>query len=142
MGCATKLVVHRVDPDSDEVSGIRVLSPVSYVVTRKIVTENCRERTEDEIVHLPAGEPYEINFDPGLFAKSEFSVSFSDNGVLKQVALNSTPQATETIKALGELTGKLTAAGLVPLVEGAAKVDCGAVLSDKIIDVRRLELSE
>lgn len=136
-GCASKLVVHNVSKNSNEIKGIRVRAPVSYIVTKQIETEKCPPRTEESIIHLPVGEPYDITFDPAPFGKAEFSISFTDTGALKQVTLNSDPQVAETISALAELTEKV--AGAVPLV---ALVDCGNVTKTSIISVRRLSLTE
>ncbi len=99
-GCASKLVVHSAD-NPGAIRGIRVRAPVSYVVTKEIKTEKCPAKTEESIVHLAVGEAYDVTFESAPFAKSEFSVSFSDTGVLKQVSLNSTPQAAETLKGAG-----------------------------------------
>lgn len=139
IGCGSKLQIYNVDPKQpNQYQGIRVHEAVNYVVTKKIKTEKCPERTEDSIVALAVGAPYDINVEPGLFAKSEFSVQFSDSGALKQVTLNSTPQVAETINAvanLAEKVGKIAAAAApVP-----AK-DCGGVTAETIESVRRLQL--
>jgi hypothetical protein len=139
VGCGSKLKIYNVDPKQpDQYQGIRVHEAVSYVVTKKIKTEKCPERTEESIVHLPVGAPYDINVEPGWFAKSEFSVQFSDSGALKQVTLNSTPQVAETINAvanLAEKVGKIAA----PAAPVGAR-DCGAVTAETIESVRRLQL--
>jgi hypothetical protein len=139
-GCASRLVVYSAAENPNVVRGIRVRAPVSYVVTKEIKSEKCPLRIEEEIIHLPAGEPYDITFSPSFFAKNEFSVSFNDNGVLKQVSFNSTPQVAETIKALGELTEKLSAAAR--LIAKGPEPACGAIISETITAVKRLKASD
>ena len=139
-GCASRLVVYSAHDHPNEIRGIRVHAAVSYVIKKEILTERCPPRTEEEIVHLPVGEAYDITFVPGFFAKNEFSVSFGDQGVLKQVSLNSTPQGAETIKALGELAEKVGAA-LKSSAKGG-ETACGAVTSETIRSVRRLKATE
>jgi hypothetical protein len=139
-GCASRLVVYSAKDSPNVVKGIRVHTPVSYLVTKEITTEKCPLRIEDSIIHLPVGEPYDITFEPSFFAKNEFSVSFGDNGVLKQVSLNSTPQVAETIKALAELTEKVGTA-LRASAKGA-ETACGAVTSETITSVKRLKATD
>ncbi len=43
---------------------------------------------------FPLGDTKYINFEPSWISKSEFSVSFADNGSLKGVTLNSDPTAS------------------------------------------------
>jgi hypothetical protein len=137
-GCASKLVIYSANENPNEVKGIRVRAPASYVVTKEIETQKCPTRTEDSIIHLPVGEAYDITFDPAPFGKAEFAVSFSDTGVLRQISLNSTPQVAETIKAVAELTEKVSE--FVPL--GIKAPDCGSVTSSRIVSVKRLTLTE
>lgn len=58
-GCAAKLVTTAVKP-GDPLRGVRVRAPASYIVTKNIVTEKCDPRTEESIIHLAVGEPYDI----------------------------------------------------------------------------------
>ena len=139
-GCASRLVVYSAHDHPNEVRGIRVNAPVSYLIRKEIKTEKCPLRVEEEIIHLPVGEAYDVNFAPGFFAKNEFTVSFGDNGNLKQVSLNSTPQGAETIKALGELTEKVGS-----VLKSSAKggeTACGAVTSEIITSVKRLRATD
>src|SRR5689334_9075791 len=137
-GCASYLKVYGVT-NPQEFRGIRVHEAVSYVVTKKIKTEKCPERTEDNIIHLAVGPAYDINVEPSSFAKTEFSVQFSDTGVLKQVTMNSTPQVAETINAvanLAEKVGKIAGGAAAP----AAAADCGGIISETIESTRRLNV--
>ncbi len=134
-GCASKLVVYSANDNPNIIKGIRVYAPASYILTKEIETERCPPKTEESIIHLPHGDAYDITFESAPFAKSEFSVIFNDNGLLKQVTLNSTPQVADTIKALGELTEKISAA-VVPLT----KIDCGAVTRETVKSVKRLKV--
>lgn len=138
-GCASRLVVYPGAKDIKDIRGIRVQAPVSYIVTKEITTENCGTRSEDEIIHLARGETYEINFTPALLAKSEFSISFNDQGVLTQVSFNSTPQVPETLRAIGELTEKVSSA---ILLKAKPEEDCGRVLRVRIIGVKKLKIDE
>ena len=139
-GCAARLSVYSAQDHPNEFRGIRVHTPVSYMIRKEIQTEKCPLRVEDEIIHLPIGEAYDINFTPALLGKNEFTVSFSENGMLKQVSLNSTPQVAEMIKALGELTEKFGAA-LKPSAKGG-ETACGPVISETITSVKRLKATE
>ena len=131
--------LQRRSQQTKRVKGIRIHEIVSYVVTKKIKTQKCPERIENSIVHLAVGPAYDINVEPSTFAKSEFSVQFFDTGVLKQVTLNSTPQVAETINAVANLAEKVGKIAAAPAAAFAAQ-DCGAVTSEIIESVRRLQV--
>jgi hypothetical protein len=66
-----------------------------------------------QFVSLPTGEEYGLNVKTGRFgwfASNELSVSFYENGMLKQVTLNSDPQVDETLQASANLVKELGAA--------------------------------
>ena len=133
--CASKLAVFDAGSNPSNVRGIRVYQRVPYILTKQIETQKCPAKTEESIIHLAVGDPYDINFEPTQFAKTEFTLILSDDGALRQVTLNSTPQLAETIKSLGELTEKVS-----KLVIAAAP-NCGAVTSETIVNVRRLAIT-
>jgi hypothetical protein len=137
-GCSSSLVVSAASPKPGEsfapLKGVRVHQRVPYVITKEIKMQRCT-RTEDSIVHLAVGEPYDINFNGAAFAKSEFTVILTDDGGLKQVTLNSTPQLAETLKSLGELTEKVSG-----IIRPAFAPECGNLVSETIVSARRLEI--
>ena len=66
----------------------------------------------------------------GEFAKGVFTLELDGSGFVKKVTLNSTPQAADTLRAMGELTkavadlrGKLRPTPFFP------EVDCGESLT-------------
>ena len=134
-GCASRLALFEASKNPSEIRGIRVRQRVPYIITKQIDTEKCPRRIEESIAHLAVGNPYDINFEPAQLAKTEFTVILADDGGLKQVTLNSTPQIAETIKAVAELAEK--AAKLAVL---APPVDCGAVKSETILEARPLPI--
>ena len=113
--------------------GIRVRALETYVVKRQVLTERCKPQTVESIAHLPLGRAYDLNFSGGPLADNQFSVSFADNGMLKQVTLNSDPQLDESLSAAGALIENLAAA------TGAASLaGCGPTLGESILEVRPL----
>jgi hypothetical protein len=64
-------------------------------------------------------------------------VSFGDNGMLKQVTLNSDPQLDESLAAAAALTERVAAA-----IGVASAAPCGATLSESILEVRPLVVKE
>src|SRR5262245_44041695 len=91
VACSADLVVKKAD--SSKFEGIRVYTLANYKVTKIITstTSSCPQQTVETIIPLPA-DAYDINVKTSWFAKSEFTVMLADNGTLKQVTLNSTPQ--------------------------------------------------
>lgn len=136
-GCASRLLVFGAGDNPAAVKGIRVHQRVPYILTKQIETKDCPPRTEESVTHLPVGDAYEINFEAAQFGKSEFTVTLADDGGLKQVTLNSTPQLAETIKSLAELTEKVSKFAIAP----AAAPNCGAVLKETIVSARRLPIA-
>ena len=132
LGCsATLRTVPVTDPA--EFHGIRVRALETYVVKKQYLTEKCKPQTIESIAHLPLGRAYDVNFSGGRFADNQFSVSFGDNGMLKQVTLNSDPQVDESLAAVAALTERVSAAAGV-----ASAGACGATLSESILEVRPL----
>lgn len=136
--CASRLAVFDASTNPSSIKGIRVHQRMPYILTKEIETEKCPPKTEESIIHLPVGNPYDVNFEPAQLAKSEFTIMLGDDGGLKQVTLNSTPQIAETIKSIAELAEKaskfaISAAGAAP---------CGAVLSERIIAARKLPIAQ
>jgi hypothetical protein len=135
-GCSATL---RTVPVTDPAvfHGVRVRALETYVVKKQYVTERCQPQTIESIAHLPLGRAYDVSFSGGRLADNQFSVSFGDNGMLKQVTLNSDPQLDESLAAAAALTERVAAAA------GAASVAaCGATLSESILEVRPLEVKE
>lgn len=114
-GCASHLIVEN---EAKEIKpGIPVNSPqlvtVRTTTTFEVRPEYKNKKEEALCIPkeslgfkvLPLGERHYIGFDPAGFGKSEFSVSFSDAGMLTGVSLNSDP--TEAVK---QVTSLLSAA--------------------------------
>lgn len=135
--CSADLVVQGAK-DPAVFNGIRVYAPANFIVTQETLTEHCPPKATQTIVQLPAGDPYDITVKTGWFAKSEFTVMFTDTGLLKEVALNSTPQLAENLTAMATLAKAIGDA--IKPVPTLAQVDCGAVISEKIVKVERLKL--
>jgi hypothetical protein len=155
LGCSAKLKVYPPTPNSFK--GIRVHQSATYQITKEIIAEkhgepdparrnepkNCKRIEATELIQLPTGETYDINFDGGWFSKNEFTVVFTDTGIVKQITLNSTPQVAETIKSAAELLGAVAkVAG--PAVSAAAapspayRQKCGEDLDTRIIEIKRI----
>jgi hypothetical protein len=132
LGCSSTLRTVAVT-DPAVFHGIRVHTLESYVVRKEVVTQKCAPRTVESIEHLPIGRAYDLGFEPGWFASSQFSVSFTDSGLLKQVTLNTDPQVDETLSAAARLTEPLAGAPSL-----AAAPACGDVLSETIVEVKPL----
>jgi hypothetical protein len=141
-GCAAHLRVF--NDKGDELKGIPVRDAKAFRVTKKVTWEKenapsskCLPTRKQEILFLPAGREYLVTVEPAAFAKSEFSVALNDNGALKQVALNSTPQAVDTIKATAELVGKLAPAGLLAAQRAE---ECGRAMREDIENIEPIVL--
>ena len=132
VGCSATLETVAVS-DPAVFHGIRVRALETYVVKKQVLTERCQPQTVESIAHLPLGRAYDVNFSGGRLADNQFSVSFADNGMLKQVTLNSDPQVDEGLTAGAALTESLAAAA-----GGASLAGCGATLSESIVEVRPL----
>jgi hypothetical protein len=136
--CASKLAVFDASANPSTFRGIRVHQRVPYILTKEIETEKCPPKTEESIIYLPIGNPYDIRFDPAQLAKSEFTIVLTDDGGLRQVTLNSTPQVAEAIKSVGELAEKVSKFAIAP----AGVASCGALLSEKVIGARKLPIGQ
>lgn len=136
IGCSATLQTVAVT-DPAVFHGIRVRALETYVVKKQYVTAKCQPQTVESIAHLPVGRAYDVSFSGGLFADNQFSVSFGDNGMLKQVTLNSDPQLDESLAAVATLAEKVAAA-----VGVASVAACGATLSESILEVRPLVVKQ
>ena len=135
--CSADLVVQGAK-DPAVFNGIRVYAPANFIVTQETLTEHCPPKSTQTIAQLPAGDPYDITVKTAWFAKSEFTVMFTDAGLLKEVSLNSTPQLAENLTAMAALAkaiGEVTKP--VPTI---TRVDCGAVFSETIVKVVKFKL--
>ncbi len=122
---------------TDEVPrGVRVRAPVSCVVVKEITRKSGAKQRIEEIALLPLGEAYDINVKQGIFSATEFSVSVTDQGTLKQVTLNADPQVDETLKGVADLLDS------VPILKATRGEEDDPVVTEAIIEVRRLKLTE
>ncbi len=117
--------------------GVRVRAPVSCVVVKEITRKSGAKQTVETVESLPLGEVYDINVRQGLFSATEFSVSLTEQGTLKQVTLNADPQVDETIKAAAELADSVSA---LKAVYRAGEDD--PVVREAVVEVRRLKLRD
>ena len=114
-GCASSLKVW--DEDGGKLSGIPFKMGEVFVI-KGTYGELSRDSNIDclpqdfyETVILPVGSTYYVNFDSDWLAKSDFGVTFHDNGVLASVSVNS--DVAGGIKAASEsLTQLLPFAGI------------------------------
>jgi hypothetical protein len=136
--CSADLVIQGAK-DPAVFHGIRVYGPANFIVTQETVTEHCPPKFTQSIVQLPLGDPYDVSVKTAWFTKSEFTVMFTDTGLLKQVTLNSTPQLAENLTAMAALAKAIGEA--TKPVSTFAQADCGAVLSEKINKVERFKIS-
>lgn len=128
-GCSADLVVR--NADGSMLQGIKVYSVANYKVTKTITSASCPAQTVVNIQQLPV-DPYYINVDPSWFAKSEFTVMLAENGTLKQVILNSTPQTAENLNAMASLVKAIGDAIPKPIGNFLA-TDCGAIMETIVL---------
>jgi hypothetical protein len=137
-GCASRLII--TEAQSGPPNGIRVRETITCIVEVESIgidaSGNACTYTTEEITTLPIGITYDIDFLATPFAKAEFSVEVNDNGGVKKVTLNSTPQFSETIKAIGELATQFKRGELPPF--GGCKDIKKAIIKS----IRRAELTE
>jgi hypothetical protein len=107
------------------------------VVVKEITRKSGAKQTVETVESLPLGEVYDINVRQGLFSATEFSVSLTEQGTLKQVTLNADPQVDETIKAAAELADSVSA---LKAVYRAGEDD--PVVREAVVEVRRLKLRD
>lgn len=117
-------------------NGVRVRAPVSCVVVKEITRKSGAKQTVETVVSLPLGEVYDINVRQGLFSATEFSVSLTEQGALKQVTLNADPQVDETVKAVADVLDA------VPALKATREEEDDPVVREVIVEVRRLTLKE
>ena len=132
-GCANLTFYKATD---DVPRGVRVRAPVSCIVVKEITRKSGAKQKVEEIALLPLGEAYDINVKRGWFSATEFSVSLSEQGTLKQVTLNADPQVDETIKAVADVLDK------VPVLNATRGDEEDPVVTEAIIEVRRLKLTD
>jgi hypothetical protein len=123
---------------------VRVRTPEAYLVKRTAVSEReqgsrraCVVEVSAEIVYLPLGEEQRIDSRRGFLASNQLSVQLHESGTLRQVALNSDPQADEALAAAGDLVRELAsaAATLAPLAALAPAARPGAEAPACVPDV-------
>lgn len=117
--------------------GVRVRAPVACVVVKEFTRKSGAKQVVETVESLPLGEVYDINVRQGLFSATEFSVSLTEQGALKQVTLNADPQVDETIKAAADLADSVTALKAAPRVG-----EDDPVVREAVVAVRPLKLSE
>ena len=102
-GCASDLVVTDTDGTS-KLPGVPVQAPL-LVAVETTTSYNavgtppqgcdlkiyCADRATSQAKFLPLGKTYYVDFESAALAKSEFSLTFAESGVLTGVSLNSTP---------------------------------------------------
>jgi hypothetical protein len=154
-GCAAKLGVTRL-PASGDPQGVVYRAPVSTVVIMQKdsytgappVGQLCLQETTHEIMTLPLGDAYTVNIDNHFswFAANEFSMSFSDQGVLKEVTLNSDPQVDETLTAAATLLKEVAAVTAAAPAAAMARAEgeeapgkCGSFVTSRVLCVKTFE---
>lgn len=100
-GCASKLEVY--DSSKNKAKGVPVHIPqlvqVTTVTKYKVAKGSekykdlCTPETITSFDLMPLGERYYITFDPASLGDGEFSIEFTDKGLLKSVTLNSKASA-------------------------------------------------
>lgn len=100
-GCASKLKVY--DEKSNEAKGVpinvpqlvEITSTTSYKVAKgsERFKGLCTSETSSVLELLPLGERYYVAFDPASLGDGEFSVEFTDKGLVKSITLNSKASA-------------------------------------------------
>ena len=78
-------------------------------------------KVEESYQTFPLGKTYFASFDSASLGKSEFSIQFTETGLLKSVTLNSDPNTAQNIEATAKLIGSLTG-----VATEAAKIATGA----------------
>lgn len=126
-GCASSL---RISNGTELVAGVPFNASVIYIKEfdrnrHSELGDACTPAHVVQTVSLPLGERFYANVDPAQFAKTGFSITFAENGVMTGITLNSEPAAAETI---GAVTEAITA--LAPLAGMRAATDSGARLGD------------
>ena len=108
-GCTAELQVF--DSEEKTIEGVPFRTPVVYVMQgnyerHKKVGRNCMHNPFIEFISLPLGEQYFLSADPGPLSGSEFSVTFTDSGLLKHVSLNSESTFSETLDSITKLVSE------------------------------------
>jgi len=104
-GCASSLRIS--DARGGAVAGVPFNTPVTYIKEfdrnrHSVHGDACTPTHVVQTVSLPLGERYYANVDPAQFAKTGFSITFADNGVMTGVTLNSEPAGADNIRAVTE----------------------------------------
>lgn len=141
-GCSGNLYT-LIDPSADAdvhkkkkgYQGVLVYAPTNFVEiswltatmdeNNKIVRTHLGDKPENkcqlrlqykQVVRPDYDKPYQLIYDPGLFEKYSFKAEF-EQGMLKSVGVDSSPDRGETFKNLATAAGeaaKFTTAGLLP----------------------------
>ncbi len=116
--------------------GVRVREPVSCVVVKEITRKSGFRQTVETVSVLPLGVAYDINVKQGWFSSTQFSVSLTDEGTLKQVTFDADPQVDETLKAAADVLDS------VPILKALRSDEDDPIVTERIVTVRRLELAK
>ena len=108
-GCTAELQVF--DDEENTIDGVPFRAPVLYVMQgdytkHKKLGSNCEHNPFTKFVSLPLGEQYFLTADPGPLSGSEFSVTFTNNGLLKHISLNSESTFSETLDSITKLVSE------------------------------------
>lgn len=109
IGCSSTLKVY--DSKYNEAKGVPINVPqlveITSVTAYKVANgqekykEFCTLEETTSLEFMPLGERFYITFEPAAFGDGEFSVEFTDKGLVKSVVLNSKASAgAEQINSL------------------------------------------
>lgn len=119
-GCASSL---HISNGTGEVPGVPFNASVTYIkeFDRNRHSEHgdaCTPTHVVQTVALPLGERFYANVDPAQFAKTGFSITFAENGVMTGITLNSEPAGADNIRAVTEaITALAPLAGVASVTE-------------------------
>jgi hypothetical protein len=117
-GCASSL---RITNAGGAVPGVPFNASVMYIkeFDRNRHSEQGEACTLTHVsvpVALPLGERFYANVDPAQFAKTGFSITFAENGVMTGITLNSEPAGADNVRAVTEaITALAPLAGVAAL---------------------------
>ncbi len=115
-GCTADLMVY--DNAGALAKGVPFRTAEVYVAEGYLTAHStggtCNEKTRyQKFVSLPLGDQYFAHIETGEWTGSEFSISYNDNGGLKEVSLNSEPKFADNLGAITDFVSKAVPA-LVP----------------------------
>lgn len=100
--CTANLAIY--DSNQKEIKGVPFNAPVAYVIEGNLVKlkkgGKCDPKPFVKFESLPLGKQYFAQVKTGIFADSEFSISFGDKGGLKQITLNSDANFPKTLDSI------------------------------------------